>query len=480
MLKKRSKLILRAHKLLDICLTVAAFITAYFIKLRLLPAPFSGLSIDPNYYIVLLTIIIIWYMSFSMFDLYASYRKHNFARIFWNVIKAVSTGMLVLTLCMYVFKMTDVSRTMLGVFFLLNIGFLGLAKWVVYRMLQRYRKQGFNFRNILIIGSRQRAVDVIDAIGERLDAGYKVLGCLEVNQNDIGKKVKNGIRIIGTIDYLKKMLWERVVDELIFAMPLKKIENADEYIAIAEEIGVGVRIIPDWQIHKLMYKPKIASLRFEKFLGLSTLAITTTPTKHRDLLIKSAFDYLFAAVALVLSLPFFITISIVIKACSRGPVFYKDKRCGLNKRKFVLYKFRTMVADAAAKQHELETLNEADGPVFKIERDPRIIPFIGTFLRKTSLDELPQLINVIKGEMSLVGPRPPIPSEVEKYDIWQRRRLSMKPGMTCLWQVTPNRNQTTFEEWMKMDLGYIDNWSLGLDFKILLMTITAVLRGEGR
>lgn len=478
MLKKRSKLILRAHKLLDICLTVAAFITAYFIKLRLLPAPFSGLSIDPNYYIVLLMIIIIWFMSFSMFDLYASYRKHNFARIFWNVIKAVSTGMLVLTLCMYVFKMTDVSRIMLGIFFLLNIGFLGLAKGVVYRMLQRYRKQGFNFRNILIIGSRQRAVDVIDAIGDRLDAGYKVLGCLEVDQNDIGKKVKNGIRIIGTIDYLKKMLWERVVDELIFAMPLKKIENADEYIAIAEEIGVGVRIIPDWQIHKLMYKPKIASIQFEKFLGLSTLAITTTSRKTAELLIKSAFDYVAGAIGFVLALPLFLVTSISIKITSKGPIFFKQERSGLNGRRFQLYKFRTMVKNAEALKETVKTQNEMTGPVFKVTNDPRITP-VGKILRKISLDELPQIINVLKGEMSLVGPRPPIPDEVEEYSFWQRRRLSMKPGITCIWQVN-GRNEIDFEEWIRMDLKYIDNWSLWLDFKLLLKTIPVVLMATGK
>jgi FlaA1/EpsC-like NDP-sugar epimerase len=146
MLREKSKLTVQAHRMLDICLTAAAFIAAYFIKRHLLPAPFRGLTIAPNYHIVLLMIIIIWYMSFSMFDLYASYRKQNFARIFWNMVKAVSTGMLFMILCMYLIRITDVSRIMIGIFFLLNIGFLGLAKWVVYRMLKRYRKQGFNFQ----------------------------------------------------------------------------------------------------------------------------------------------------------------------------------------------------------------------------------------------------------------------------------------------------------------------------------------------
>ena len=146
----------------------------------------------------------------------------------------------------------------------------------------------------------------------------------------------------------------------------------------------------------------------------------------------------------------------------------------------MVYKFRTMVANAEIRRQELDALNEADGPAFKIKNDPRIIPCVGAFLRKTSLDELPQLINVLRGEMSLIGPRPPIPAEVEKYDAWQRRRLSMKPGLTCLWQITPNRNEMRFEEWMRMDLQYIDSWSLWLDFEIILKTFRAVLVGSGR
>jgi len=478
MLREHGNLMVQAHRLLDICLTTAAFIGAYFIKKYLLPAPFRGLSIAPNYYIVLLLIIIIWYVCFSLLDLYASYRRQSPGQIFRNMIKAVSIGMLVLILCMYIFKITDVSRIMLGIFFLLDIGLLALSKGLVYRILTHYRQKGFNFRNILIIGSRQRARDVISAIGDHLGSGYKVLGSLDLDQSDINKEVKDGIKVIGTIDHLGKILLEQVVDELIFAMPLKKIENADKYIALAEEIGVSVRIVPDWQIHKLMYKPEIASIQFEEFLGLPTLALTTTPRKPVDLLIKSAFDYVAGAIGFVLVLPLLLVIALSIKMTSKGPVFFKQERCGLNGRRFQLYKFRTMVENAEALQETLKSQNEMKGPVFKITNDPRITP-VGKILRKLSLDELPQIINVLKGEMSLVGPRPPIPSEVEEYDPWQRRRLSMKPGITCIWQVS-GRNKIDFAEWMKMDLEYIDKWSLWLDFKLLLKTIPAVLMATGK
>ena len=197
-------------------------------------------------------------------------------------------------------------------------------------------------------------------------------------------------------------------------------------------------------------------------------------------MIKYIFDYIFAGIISILLIPFFLVIGAAIKIFSNGPVLYSQERLGLNGRCFKVYKFRTMVNNADELQKELQEMNEADGPVFKIKNDPRIIPYIGVFLRRTSLDELPQLINVLKGEMSLVGPRPPIPKEVDDYSIWQRRRLSMKPGMTCLWQIAPWRNELSFQQWMKLDLMYIDTWSLFNDLKILILTAKAVLTGAGR
>jgi len=187
-----------------------------------------------------------------------------------------------------------------------------------------------------------------------------------------------------------------------------------------------------------------------------------------------------SGIGLIVVAPLFAVIALAIKISSKGPVFYRQERSGMNGRKFMLYKFRTMVADADQKRKELEALNESDGPVFKINNDPRIIPVIGPFLRKTSLDELPQLLNIFRGEMSLVGPRPPIPAEVAQYKPWQRRRLSMKPGLTCIWQTSPNRNDLSFNDWMELDLEYIDTWSPLLDFKLLLKTARVVLLGEGR
>jgi len=480
MLRQQAKFITQIHKVLDICLTMGAFVIAYFVKKYLLPESFDGLSLSPNYYIVLLMIIIIWYMIFPGFSVYASYRERKFQEILWNMIKAVFTSMLVLFFFMYIFMMQDVSRILLGIFFLFNVALLATSKGFVYRMLGRYRKKGFNFRNIVIIGSRERAKDVIDAIGFQLDAGFKVLGCLETDPAHVGASVKNGIKVFETIDHLKEILMNQVVDELIFAMPLKKISSADQHIALAEELGVSVRIIPDWQIHCLTYKPGKAGINFEDFLGIPSMVLRTTPPPHAAILFKSMFDIIVAGVAFILFLPLFMVIGCAIKIFSPGPVFFKQERCCFNGRRFMVYKFRTMTADAEKRLDEVKALNEADGPAFKIKKDPRIIPYIGALLRKSSLDELPQVINVLRGEMSLVGPRPPIPAEVEEYEAWQRRRLSMKPGLTCIWQCAPKRNDIEFSDWMKMDLRYIDNWSLWLDFRILFQTVKVVLLGEGR
>lgn len=480
MLTEESRFAVRAHKLLDICLTAAAFIVSWYVKWFMLPKPLRGLTIVPNYYIILLVIIIIWYLYFELFGLYVSYRRRSFSRIFIDTLKAVSAGMLTMALVIYIFKIVDISRLLLGMFFILNIGLLAFSKWIIYRFLKSYWQKGFNIRNIIIVGSKTRAVDVITAVKDYYQSGFKIIGCLDINQEDIGREVKEDIRVIDTVDHLQKIILEQVVDEIIFAMPLKRISHIEDYILAAEKVGITVRIIPDWQISKVMYTPQIAKMRFEQFLGLITMTLSTTTAYRGALIVKNVFDYVFAGAALLLLLPLLLLIALAIRVSSPGPVLYRQRRCGLNGRIFMVLKFRTMVADAEERLAEIKDLNEADGPVFKVKDDPRIIPYVGTFLRKSSLDELPQLINILQGEMSLIGPRPPIPEEVEHYDPWQRRRISMKPGITCIWQTAPHRNDLGFEQWMQMDLEYIDNWSLWLDLKIFFRTVLVMLLGMGR
>ncbi|MCP3945129.1 MAG: sugar transferase [Desulfobacteraceae bacterium] len=480
MLKENHKIILRFQRVADLLITAGCFTLAYFIKRNMLPAQFSGLTTTPNYYIVLLSIIIIWYISFNWFEFYGSSREHRFSWFLINTIKACTAGLLVLNICLFIFHVGDMSRLLLGIFFVLNVSILVAFKWGIMKAVQQMRAQGFNTRNILIVGTRVRAQSLIQSIEKNKMGGYRILGCFDTDPEKIGLRVFNKHKILGTMDMLREYLKNNVVDELIFAMPLKIIEDADKYIVIAESMGVRVRIIPDWQLHYLAYVPQVANIHIAEFSGVQTLTLQSTPLNEGMLLIKGILDYGLAFIFLVIGLPIFMLISLAILLVSPGPVLYKQKRLGKNGRQFDVLKFRTMVIDADQKLDELKALNEADGPTFKIKNDPRIIPFVGAFLRKTGLDELPQLINVLKGDMSLVGPRPPIPMEVDEYEIWQRRRLSMKPGLTCFWQIAPRRNELSFNEWMRLDLEYIDKWSLQLDFMLLLKTTGAVITGAGR
>jgi exopolysaccharide biosynthesis polyprenyl glycosylphosphotransferase len=480
MLKEHASLTLEMQKFIDITITGFSFIAAYFIKRNLMPGDLSNLSTDPNYYIVLLLIVIAWYISFKWMGMYMSFRQQAFWQFFVVILKSCFMGMVLVSVAMYLTRIQGVSRLLMGIFFMLDICLLTLFKYIIFKTLEKIRTDGFNTRNILIVGSEDRACQVIEAVEKFKATGYRVLGCFELEEESLGKTVYGDHKVIGLIRDLEAYLRNNIVDELIFAIPLKKIKDGDRYMILAESMGIKVRIIPDWELHYLMYRPDIATIQFEEFLGVYNMALQSTPQNEGKLLIKNTFDFISGLVLILLLSPFLIVIGLAIKLFSKGPVLYKQERLGMNGRRFQVYKFRTMVENADELLRELAEMNEADGPVFKIKNDPRIIPYVGSFLRKTSLDELPQLLNVIKGEMSLVGPRPPIPKEVDEYSVWHRRRLSMKPGMTCLWQIAPRRNDLSFEDWMKLDLKYIDTWSLFNDFKILVLTARAVLTGAGR
>jgi len=241
---------------------------------------------------------------------------------------------------------------------------------------------------------------------------------------------------------------------------------------MCEELGIRTRVAMN------IFNNRVARMEVEELEGIPFLTFTTTPSNETQLALKRALDVGISLLLLLLALPVIVVAALAIKLTSPGQVVFKQKRIGLNGRMFTLYKFRTMIADAHARREEVAYLNEMNGPAFKAKIDPRVTP-VGRWLRKFSLDELPQLWNVLKGDMSLVGPRPPIPEEVAFYHRWHRRRLSMKPGLTCLWQIQGRNEIADFDRWMQLDLQYIDNWSPSLDFKILLRTIPAVLSGKG-
>ncbi len=267
------------------------------------------------------------------------------------------------------------------------------------------------------------------------------------------------------------MLAGNVIDEVIFAVSRRDLDRFEDLVLALQEQGVLTRFALDFFPHTQ------AKIRLEELDGVPLVTFSTSPNGTLSLAFKRLIDVALSALLLALAAPIVVFVATAIRISSQGAVLFRQTRCGLNGRRFTLYKFRTMVEDAEERRHEVAHLNEMDGPVFKARNDPRVTA-LGRFLRKFSLDELPQLWNVLKGDMSLVGPRPPIPEEVEQYQRWQRRRLAMRPGLTCLWQVS-GRNQLDFEQWMRLDLQYIDSWSPWLDFKILAKTVPVVLSGRG-
>jgi exopolysaccharide biosynthesis polyprenyl glycosylphosphotransferase len=276
----------------------------------------------------------------------------------------------------------------------------------------------------------------------------------------------------GDIKNLEMILRKNVVDEVFVFLPIKSFyQEIEDIISICEIVGIEVKIPTD------IFSMQLSKSTISFYGNISVIDLFISPKMNWHLLIKRMIDVAVSLTGLIILLPFFIIIMFLIKEASRGPAFFKQQRVGYNGRLFNCFKFRTMVADAELLKDDLMKYNEMDGPVFKIKADPRITK-IGQFLRKTSIDELPQLLNVLLGDMSLVGPRPPIPEEVQHYDLPSLRRLRMKPGITGIWQVS-GRNSVSFEKWMELDREYIDNWSLALDFKILLKTIPAVLKGSG-
>ncbi|MCI5130553.1 MAG: sugar transferase [Candidatus Electrothrix sp. EH2] len=481
MLREHSKLLTRCHIIVDIFWVAVAFIAAYHTKRSFVLFSGHGLSTEPNYYFVLLLAVIVSFFAFFFTGCYRPYRTQTLLQIYARVLKAEIGILFGTIILLYLLHEHNVSRMLLALFIIFLTFFLFLSKGSIYYVLRYYRSLSYNTRHLLVIGTGRRAERIVDAVHDDKGSGYRILGCLSMDNDCEGKEeavVFHKIKKLGSVNSLPVLLTEYIVDEIIFAGDIKKIKQIKSLIRFTEYLGVKIHIVPDFQLEAIMYQPEIAAVSIQDFFGHPTLSLSTTPQRKNALLVKEILDYAVAGTGLIILAPVFLVITLLIKVTSEGPAFFIQERCGLYGRTFPLIKFRTMIKDAEKMKETLQKNNEADGPVFKITHDPRITP-LGTFLRKTSLDELPQLFNVLMGHMSLVGPRPPLPEEVKKYEPWKRRRLSMKPGLTCTWQVN-GRNNINFERWMRLDLEYIDQWSLMLDSKILLKTVREVFSFHGR
>lgn len=359
-----------------------------------------------------------------------------------------------------------ISRAFILLFGIWAAVLLMLQTAAVRGLARAVRRRGFNYRRVVIVGTGAAALEIESSIQKHPGWGLHLLGFVTSN-GDSGAATP----VLGSQQNLPKLSETTVIDQVIFATDHQEFEDLEDLALQLEELGIGV-------VFALNLFPRTrAKAHLADMGGTPVLTFTTGPTNQLHLFLKRMGDVAMSAIALVVLSPLLAIIALVVKATSKGPVFFNQERCGLNGRRFTLHKFRTMVADAESRRDEVSDLNEMDGPVFKAVSDPRITA-AGRVLRKFSMDELPQLWNVLRGDMSLVGPRPPLPAEVTQYKPWQRRRLSMRPGLTCLWQIS-GRNRVDFDRWMALDLEYIDSWSPRLDFEILMKTIPAVLSGRG-
>ena len=472
------KYLMAAYKFYNLVVMTSAFLLATLLTYSQISSgsldTFLKLRLEIRNFALLLLLLAIWHMIFTSFQVYQSRRLETlWLNEITDVLKATTVGTLAVGGLGLLFQMEMLTPRFLAVLWLVATPVAIASRLIMRYTLKGVRKLGRNLNHVLIVGTNSRAMEIARRIETRKGLGYHLVGFVDdiwwssdVEEQGDYSRVTD---LKGVPEYLK----DHVVDEVIICVPVKSLFDASSRIMEqCEEQGITVRAITD------AFKPRNGRSNVGQYEGNHVMTVNTGSLNTPGIIVKRMLDVLISLVLLVVLAPVILLIAGLIKSTSPGPVFFIQKRIGLNKRIFKLYKFRTMVTNAEEIMAELEKHNEVSGPVFKIRHDPRITP-LGRFLRKTSLDELPQLINVFKGDMSLVGPRPLPLRDYDGFEQdWHRRRLSVSPGITCLWQVQ-GRNAISFERWMELDMEYIDRWSLWLDVKIIFKTIPAVLKGSG-
>jgi exopolysaccharide biosynthesis polyprenyl glycosylphosphotransferase len=404
---------------------------------------------------------------------YGSHRRDSLAAVVVTVGKASLVAALLLVGGAFLLELGAFTRGVLAIFVALNFAALVAQRLALFAGLRSLRARGYNYRNLVVLGTGPRARRLAGEIEAHPAWGLRIRGFADDDPREADRAAV-GERYLGKLRELVDLLRVEVIDEVLFALPRRffGLDSTANAIALCDVYGIDFTIASD------LFDTRIAEPRFHDMLGVPCL--TLAHRRHGQgwqPAVKRVLDVVGALLAIALTSPIWIAAAIAIKLDSPGPVFFVQQRSGRNNRPFPCVKFRTMVVDAEARLEELRKRNEISGPVFKVKDDPRLTR-AGRVLRKYSIDELPQFLNVLVGQMSLVGPRPPIPKEVRSYEPDQVRRLSVRPGITGLWQVS-GRNRIAFEDWVRLDLQYIDEWSLWLDFQILVATIPAVLGGEG-
>ncbi len=468
LLKRHSRIVDATLRVCDVLVLTVALPVAHGLR-DVIMGNGGGVLHTPRYYLPLFALTTLsWVVTTWAFQVYDGYRTRPLTLEVSRIGRAMAVSALIIGAGGYYAKQQDISRLFVGLYVVLA-SFLLFANRLALRKLARMvRRSGYNTRRFAVVGTGGLAEEVVASMAEHPEWGFQFAGYVLENGKAPGPAPRP---VLGDFGRLGEVLEHNVLDEVIFAVSRDHLDVIQPAVELCEEQGVEVKICLNF------FQAGIGRMSMDEIAGLPALGFSTTPTDEVALVLKRAFDIALSAAMLVLVAPLFAVAAIAIRLDSPGPVFFRQRRVGLHGRRFIFYKFRSMCLDAEAKLESLRQYNEMNGPVFKMTRDPRVTR-VGRWLRRTSIDELPQFWNVLKGEMSVVGPRPPTPDEVLRYKPWQRRRLSMKPGITCTWQVS-GRNAIDFDRWMELDLAYIDNWSLWSDVRICLRTIPAVLTSRG-
>ncbi len=451
----------------DASSAIALFVALSWLRLGVdWPGVWRNVGADP--YILPALWAIVWVSTLWLMDLYRLRARWSIRSEGRAVLQAAMMLAVASFSALFLFKLPDVSRLFLLALFasqtLVTFGLRLTIRW----SLRRLRDRGYNTRYLLVIGTGPSARRFADRVERHRELGLRVIGHLSVGDD---RPLMVGARpVLGTVEEVEEILHSRVVDEVAVCLPPEHVTLIEPIARLCEEEGKIVRVPVD------ELGLTLSGAHLEEFDGIPILSLVYGPDRAISLVVKRLLDMGIGLVGLVALTPVFALIAVWIVALDGRPAIFRQERVGLHGRPFRVVKFRTMVPDAEERLSELAERNEIRGHAFKVTHDPRLSR-TGRVLRATSIDELPQLWNVVRGEMSLVGPRPPLPSEVDGYDLWHRRRLSMKPGITGLWQVEARREED-FDRWVELDLAYIDRWSVWLDLKIMVRTIPAMLQGR--
>jgi exopolysaccharide biosynthesis polyprenyl glycosylphosphotransferase len=413
--------------------------------------------------------LLAWVLIGTWLEIYEKLDSAHPAVILRDTTRQCAYGALAVVVFEFVVRL-DLSRFFVFLFAAFAWILLVIFRMTAGRVVGVIRREFAAPHFVMVVGTGERARKMAGALERSVEYGVRLRGFLSELPDAPGEIALGATYKVHPVAHLQAILRAHVVDEIIFAVGSESLAQLEDVFLLCDEEGVRTRVAVDFFPHVN------STVTLDRFGSTPLLTFSAAPYDEIQLLLKRVIDIAIAGAGLIVMSPFMLATAILIRLTSPGPAIFRQVRCGLNGRRFLFYKFRSMVQNAEDLKAGLAHLNTRS-TAFKIPGDPRLTP-VGRYLRKFSIDEWPQLWNVLRGDMSLVGPRPAVPSEVEQYQVWQRRRLRMRPGLTCLWAVS-GRDSVDFETWMKLDMQYIDNWSLALDWKIMLRTIPRVLTGRG-